>query len=429
MPARVIGKNPKPAALIVGFDDATAERIKRLFPASILIDHLDEVDQQEWDVLITTRSALGAEYHLYVIGLGCEAFLPPGRALLPSAFGPYHDTSQAENTSTGWVTWTGPSRATQLHVAENLPSTIEQLIVTQLVPLAKQEREHQWLHPGDVIEPFVSTIRNQCLAGRFPRPGGISECWCFPGYAVSITPQIVEVALQEWQERDPETFPSADWTNKSMWRTPAENRAAGELDKLNAQRAAILADLDRRQVQLDAELTEAKLAAEANERRLLTAQSDDLLNAVAECLSDLGFDVIKMDEVHTDERLEDLRVTPPGQGWTALAEIKGYGGGGKSNDLLKFGRYWIRYPKEGGKEPDAGWYIVNQFLKDDPGTRRPILSGNEAALSIFEADYHGLVIDTADLFRLWMAAKDGRLPAEEARSRLVQATGRFTFDD
>jgi hypothetical protein len=212
-----------------------------------------------------------------------------------------------------------------------------------------------------------------------------------------------------------------------MWRTPAENRTADELDTLSARRASILADLDKRQEQLEAELMEAKQSAETNERRLLTAQSDDLVSAVAECLSDLGFEVMKMDEVHTDERLEDLRVISPGQGWTALAEIKGYGGGAKSNDLLKFGRYWIRYLREEDKEPDASWYIVNQFLENDPDTRRPILSGNETALSIFEADYHGLAIDTADLFRMWMAVKDGRLPAEEARSRLMQASGRFTF--
>jgi hypothetical protein len=84
MPVPVLGKNPKPAVLIVGFDDAIAERIGRLFPARQVIDHLDEVEQQEWDVLITTRSVLGAEHHLYVIGLGCEAYLPPGRAELPS---------------------------------------------------------------------------------------------------------------------------------------------------------------------------------------------------------------------------------------------------------------------------------------------------------------------------------------------------------
>jgi hypothetical protein len=220
-----------------------------------------------------------------------------------------------------------------------------------------------------------------------------------------------------------------DWANKAIWRTPAENRVAGELGKLNAERTRILADLDARQEQLEAELIDAKQSAETSERLLLTAQRDDLVNAIAKCLSDLEFDVENMDEVHTDERLEDLRVTSPGQGWTALAEVKGYSGGARSNDLMKFGRYWVRYIEEEGRRPDAGWYVVNQFLGDDPSTRRPILSGNEIALSTFRDDYNGLAIDTAHLFRLWMAVKDGRLTAAEARSRLMQTRGRFTFED
>jgi hypothetical protein len=429
MPSRVIGKNPKPAALIVGFDDAIADRIGRLFPARQVIDHLDEVEQKEWDVLVTTRSALGAEDHLYVIGLECAAYAPPGRSELPSTFGHYHLPSQPGHVTSVPVSWTGPSRARELHVATDLPSSIERLIVTQLVPLAEPEKLHQWLHPQDAMEPFLSTLLGQCLAGRFLRPGAKSECWCFPNYAVSIAPEIVEVALQEWRKRDPESFPVADWANKAMWRTPAENRVADELDKLGAKRATILAELEERQQQLEAEFADAKQSAETNERLLLTAQGDDLVNIVAGCLSELGFDVTKMDEIHTDERLEDLRVISPGQGWTALAEVKGYSGGAKSNDLLKFGRYWLRYFQEEGREPDTAWYIVNQFLENDPSTRRQILLGNEAALSTFDADYNGLSIDTANLFRLWMAVRDGRLPAEEARSSLIQASRRFAFDD
>jgi hypothetical protein len=443
MPSRVIGKNRKPAALIVGFDGAMAERIGRLFPARQVIEHLDEVEQKEWDVRITTRSALGADYHLYVIGIGCDAYAPPGRAELPSSFGPYHHDAPRPRSAprspprpaprppgaqpASRVQWTGGSRARELHIAENLPASVERLVVTKLGPLAQTEENHQFLQPNSVLEPFLTTMLDQYLAGRFPRPGRESECWCFPAYAVSIAPEIVEVALCEWQKRDPERFPVADWANKAMWRTPAENRVARELDKLNAKRTAILADLDERQEQFEAQLTEAKQSAATNERLLLTAQSDDLVNAVAECLSELGFDITRMDEVHTKERLEDLRVTSPGQSWTALVEIKGYSGGAKSNDLQKFGRYWLQYFKDEGKEPDAGWYIVNQFLQDDPSARRPILLGNDAALSTFIADNNGLAIDTADLFRLWMAVKEQRLTAEEARSRLMQTRGRFTF--
>jgi hypothetical protein len=187
MPSRIIGRQRKPRALIVGFDDTTAQRIGRAFSASQVIEHVDEVEQQEWDVLVSTRSVARAQPHLYVVGVGCDAYELPGHAPFPAAFGPFHDTSGAEDTSTEWVRWTGPSRARELHVAENLPPGIERLIVNQLAPLAQPEKLHQWLEPQRVLDPFLSTVLNQCLAGRFTRPGGKAECWCFPQYAASGT--------------------------------------------------------------------------------------------------------------------------------------------------------------------------------------------------------------------------------------------------
>jgi hypothetical protein len=323
---RVIGKNPKPAALIVGFDGALAERIKMLFPASQVIEYLDEVEQKEWDVLITTRSALGAENHLYVIGVGCDAIVRPGYAELPSAFGPFHFETAADDASTGWVRWTGPSRAKELHVAENLSPSVERLIVTRLAPLAEEENSHQWLHPRGPLEPFLSTILDQCLAARFLRPGGKSECWCFPHYAVGITPEIVAVAMHEWQKRDPETFPVMDWTSRAMWRTTDENRIARALEELEADRAATIARLDSQEQELDAQLLDARRSADIDERRLLTGQGDDLTGVVAKCLSDLGFDVRNMDEIYpAGDRREDLQVTAPeASGWIAIVEVRGY---------------------------------------------------------------------------------------------------------
>jgi len=406
------------------------ERIGRSFPTWQLIDHIDDVEQQEWDVLITTRSALGAQRHLYVIGIGCDAYAPPGRAELPSAFGPYHDASQPNDASSEWVRWTGPSRARELHVAADLPSAVENLIVTQLAPPAEPEKLHQWLHPRSALEPFLSTLLDQCLAGRFPRPGAKSECWCFPQYAVNITPEIVEVALHEWRKRDPETFPVTDWANKAMWRTTDENRIAGTQEELQAERASTLARLDSRKQELDAQLLEAKRSADTDERRLLTSQGNDLTSVVAKCLSDLGFDVRNMDEIYpAGDRREDLQIAAPEvPGWLALVEVRGYRGGAQLRDLLRIQRFRTRYLKDNDKDVDALWYIVNQFSEGDPGSRLPVLASNEPELEAFAED-GGLAIDTANLFRLWMDVRSGQLKVEEARSKLMQAGGRFAFDD
>lgn len=339
--------------------------------------------------------------------------------------------------------WQGNSKAREFAIPKGLPSSIETLIKTQLVPLTQQEQTHEWLELSvrsaatdqewaSVLQPFLLTRRDQVLAGRFPRPGARSECWCFPDYAISIAPAIVEVALREWRKRDPEVFPTTDWASQSQWRTTSENRLVNELDELEAQRAATLANMRQREAQLESQLAEAKPEAETGERLLLTAQGDELGRIVDECLSSLGFQVTNMDNLDRPGavRREDLRVTSPDiSGWVAVVEVKGYTrGSAKVNDLLKLGRYRTEYLKETGSEPSAVWYVVNQFVGDDPSTRPPMLSSDESTLETFAED-SGLAIDTADLFRLWMAVKIGHLTPEEARSRLVQARGRFVFED
>jgi hypothetical protein len=303
------------------------------------------------------------------------------------------------------------------------------------------ERIHQLLGTNDsrpetqeeltnCMKPFVATRYGDCLAGSFPRPGARSECWCFPDYANSLAFEIVEVALREWHRLDPDTFPLADWIDQALWQTPDERRAAKELEDLESERTTFLARLAERQQHLEAKLTEAKQSADAHERRLLTARGDDLVHVVAKCFSDFEFDVTDMDKVYPEgDRREDLQINlEEVPDWIALVEVRSYRGGAQSSDLLRIGRFSKRYLKDTGKDADALWYVVNQFIEDNPGLRSPVLASNEPELAEFAND-GGTVIDTADLFRLWMAMEDGRIAAEEARSRLMQAPGRFVFED
>ncbi len=439
MPSRVIGEQAKPRALIFGFDDAMAKRIGALFGSWKPIKDFGEVDQQEWDVVVTTRSVVQAEHHLYVIATGCDAYALGMGGQVPSAFGPFHNPAEPDNIYKGWINFTGDSRARELEVPAGLPSSITRLIETQLVPLSRQETVHRWLAPSvtspeydqaweNALEPFLTTRRNQCLAGRFPRPGAESECWCFPSYAVSLAPAIVEVALGEWRKRDSRTFPQSDWSNNPQWRTPTENRITGELDELQAKRQAVLRQLGEAQERLETELLEAKRNAEGRERLLLTGQRDDLVGVTIDCLSDLGFGVTNMDEIYpAGELREDLQVTTPEvPDWIALVEVRGYRRGAQTTDLQRIERFRRRYLRDNGRDADAAWYIVNQFNTGDPGTRPPVLVSNEDDLALF-ADDNGLAIDTTDLFRLWMAVKDGRVTSEQARPLLVGKRGRFEF--
>ena len=109
-------------------------------------------------------------------------------------------------------------------------------------------------------------------------------------------------------------------------------------------------------------------------------------------------------------------------------EVRGYRRGAQVRDLLRIQRFRTRYLKDNDKDADRLWYVVNQFCEGDPENRPTVLASNEAELEAFAED-NGLAIDTTHLFQLWMAVREDRLAAEEARSRLMQAQGRFTFDD
>jgi hypothetical protein len=440
MPERIIGRKPRPRALIqLGpFDNVDLEAIEGL-PTVQEINGLSEVRQEEWDALITTLPLGGVRSHVYVMGFGCHSTSPDAAF----GFGYYEGMPSyaTERSNPGHVDWTGVSQSQEFIIPEGLPPAIENMVLTGLLPVVRKRSSHKWLYPvgrldesdrrswEETFQAFLCTGDRQAIAGRFLRRGGRAECWCFPEYAIELAPILVKAALGEWAKRDPKIFPLANWVNQSQWRTPAENRAATQLEKLQAKRVALLRRLDTRQQNLEAELAEARRSAEIHERLLLTQQGDRLVSVVAECFSDLGFGVKNMDnEYPAGDRLEDLQLTAPeALDWTALVEVRGYRRGAQLNDLLRFSRFRSRFVARHGREPGAQWYVANQFLEHDPTTRPPILQGNDTELRTFGED-GGVAIDTADLFRLWMTVKDGRLTSEEARLRLIQARERFILE-
>jgi hypothetical protein len=133
-----------------------------------------------------------------------------------------------------------------------------------------------------------------------------------------------------------------------------------------------------------------------------------------------------MDQVHPEgDRREDLRVTiPDDPAWIAIVEVRGYRGGAQVKDLMRLARFRSRFRTETGAEPDASWYVVNQFLGVDPGGRQRVLSGNPDEVSEFAAD-DGLVIDTRELFRLVNAVNAGALALGDARDILRSGRGVF----
>ncbi len=186
-----------------------------------------------------------------------------------------------------------------------------------------------------------------------------------------------------------------------------------------------VADMGQKKLQVLRELEEESRRANDSDRRLLTAQGDDLVEEVQACLEELGFIVVNVDREITSEgdRLEDLRVKDPDNSdWIALAEVRGYRRGAQLNDLLRIGRFVARYVGETGKMPTASWYIVNHTLAQDPATRPSPLAGNPNEVDTF-ADGGGLIVDSRFLFRIRMDVRSGRVQPRQARDRLIASTG------
>jgi hypothetical protein len=157
----------------------------------------------------------------------------------------------------------------------------------------------------------------------------------------------------------------------------------------------------------------------------VTSQSTDLVTSVTAALSAFGFQVEDMDAVFPPgDRREDLRVHDGD--WTAIAEVKGYKDGAKSGDLPRIQRFVTRYLRDEKHEPDAAWYVVNQFKDESPEARQEALRSQPDDLAAF-AESPGLVIDTRDLLRLWLAVQRGDIDPSTARSLLKSSSGLFSY--
>ncbi|WP_157187457.1 hypothetical protein [Nocardia vinacea] len=325
----------------------------------------------------------------------------------------------------------------ELVVPDELDGDWRELAKRVLVPLLRPLRERPGFSRGvkwDESEesasytPLIHDLDGNVFAMRYRPPRGALECLYLPEAIEDITPWLL-AAFKEWSKEDSATFPAEPaWTCDPMWMTPAELAARAELDRQQEEAQRIIAEQDRKIAAAQAQLKVEQDAADADERILLTAGDDELVDAVESALCQLGFTVRNMDRQEgRRQKREDLRVVL--DDWIAVCEVKGYTSGGKPADLQKLSRWVTLYAQESsGKLPSAQWYVVNQFRERDPNTRRPLLHGHQEDLDVL-AEADGLAIDTRDLFRLGKAVALGGLTAEAARQRLISAKGRFTFSE
>jgi hypothetical protein len=396
------------------------------------VNSMAEVRLEEWDLLITavgapnptsmSQSPLVTVGSVFVLGFGGFEFG------LPHEGAAFHDPFSQVGTRAEVV-------ASQFRVPQDLPSAIKRLVEQDLIPKALERTRHPVIAEtaqgtfirnlnSNEIRPFLQTSQGEILAGSFVRQNPPAECWVLPSFA---SPTLwARLAASQWEAVAPERFPpQADWKASPTWRTPAEAEVLAARQTLEEERERVLSELGAREVELELQAQARRLEADTRERLLLTARGEELVEIVKLALEEIGFGVQAMDEVFPKGDLrEDLRINvSDGSNWEAIVEVRAYNGGASVTDLMRLQRFAQRYEADEQHSPNACWYIVNQFIGQDPATRPQLLNSQPDEVAYFVATYNGLLIDTAELFKLWLRVQSARLTADSLRTKLMSMRG------
>jgi hypothetical protein len=426
----VINTKPRPRLLIRGFanDPELVERLLALAPTSKLIESLRDVRQAEWDILVTDQQPTEPAPNHY----GSAVQLDPGIGVVlrprrratweAMAYGPF-----------GRVLHEAGHISTELRRCRGLPQRIADLTHEQLEPILLKREQHAIFSlegpEPDGWQPFIETATGHALAARLLRSEQ-AEQWLLPRDTPDLTPWV-KAALAEWHTLAPDRFPGVpDWSHADIWSTAEERRLRGEMVAVREAATAALQKLEQRQGDIKRQLDETRDAADAYERRLLTAQGDELRVAVMQALRELGLTVTDADaDADPGDDLEDMRAQDPDEPtWEALVEVKGYSKGAKTEAIGQFMRFQKRYMARTGRLADAEWYVVNQFFGRDPSSRQKVLQGNQGDVDAF-AGGGGLVIDTVVLFQVLMDVRAGSRTPQEVRTLLRTSTGRLELPE
>lgn len=240
----------------------------------------------------------------------------------------------------------------------------------------------------------------------------------------------VSAFIELLRERDPARFPAPpDWRSSREW-APLHLQAALDAQRsLAEERESAVVEFDRREADAAQTVKRELGAAAQGQHQLLAEQGDQLVDAVASALLQLGFQVQDMDTQIEEgkPKLEDLRVKDgDAPDWELIAEVKGYSKGASANDVQQILLRPMRaYITETGSQPGGVWHIVNAWANRHPSTRPRMLNGDPALHQLEDAD--GALIDTRDLFKAVRAVEDGTTTAADVRQTLRSARGRWEF--
>ena len=214
--------------------------------------------------------------------------------------------------------------------------------------------------------------------------------------------------------RVPQTPPGL--SQPSDWYTPQEKALADRISRIESEFERLSNELDQLQTKLAGEGERADRGI----RRALWADGDDLIAAVKDVLTDLGFGVCDMDaELRPDEpKREDLRLTLQDEpAWQAMVEVKGYTSGTRTNDNRQIREHRDRYIDEVGRSPELTVWLANPYRTMEPSSRTAPDQNVKGAAEAIGAVH----VLAPDLYRNWALVAAGSLDAETVIQSLVNA--------
>jgi hypothetical protein len=456
-PGQTITEQPRPRVLLLRVDDKTlAARLADKIPTLAAVDHLAGVDLHEWDCIVTNHEYTslkvnqpprrsGYSFHededakTFTWGQHLPdhisvVFAPTSeRGIRRANILDFQPRTGKEQPSLPLVVIIRDNMDGQ-HVSyvEGLPLEIADVVKERLVPIARKRTSHTIyeVRSGDYtgerdlrLRPFLFGPRHTPLAGSYERTDKASV-WLLPEDIGDLAPWVL-AALRDWHSLYPERFPGIpEWTTDSKYRSSAEERLHEDLktrtEAIQAEVQKFLAEKEG----IESRLSAAAEEAARYERALLTGQDEELAQAIARALRDLGFAVRDMDEEwEPGKRREDYRITDPDEvDWIAVGEAKGFTKGMRETGLLSLGRWAGMFAVEEKRLPSGQWYVANHYLRQDPEVRPdPLATRSDVLKAFIESD--GLVIDTRALYVLLRAVQDEPTLAPAVRQRLREARG------
>lgn len=453
--ARVLNERPRPRVLLVQDDalitSALAERLSEVAPTVQITQYPSNFNLREWDVVVASGPTAYVQQKSRQDGWGNGDKLwewgyhyPSGVAVLAvvptQEHGSTHDmillgvspSEGTEETPPGTVVVAqSGSVGSHLSMPDGLDPALERLVQRELVPAMRRRKFHRTFHRGGEfsslsealpVRPFLLGPDDKMLVGSFDRDER-TPIWFLPSDVPDLFPWVV-AALKEWHGRFPDRFPAVpDWAAAVEWMTNTERTLLARREDNESWIRERIAEYKEREASIAADLDVTRQRANQYERALLTADGDDLVDAVGCALAELGFHVVDMDQYWPDgQRKEDLRLLDgDAPGWVGLAEVKGFTSGIKEIGFTALVRWGQFYVQETGQLPSASWYVANGFRRDDPSTRPEPYVGRDDALDVVE-EASGLVLDTRAIFDLLRITRED--PSQRAAARRMLRDGR-----